>query len=61
MDDGIDNAGDDRARDLIHDWNVADTQITRSEPVEFDDETLRDCNPLRWSILPSRRSSRSFD
>ncbi len=42
MDDGIDNAGDDRARDLIHDWNVADTQITRSEPVEFDDETLRD-------------------
>ena len=34
--------GDDRARDLIHDWNVMEKSQTRTEPVEFDDETLRD-------------------
>ena len=34
--------GDDRARDLIHDWNVVEKSQIRTEPVEFDDETLRD-------------------
>ncbi|MAW76866.1 MAG: 2-isopropylmalate synthase [Planctomycetes bacterium] len=42
FDDGISEAGDDRARDLIHDWNVAENKSSRTKPIEFDDETLRD-------------------
>ncbi|MEC9475446.1 MAG: LeuA family protein [Planctomycetota bacterium] len=42
FDDGISEVGDDRARDLIHDWNVASSANSRSKPIEFDDETLRD-------------------
>ncbi|MDE0960961.1 MAG: LeuA family protein, partial [Planctomycetota bacterium] len=40
--DGISDNGDDRARDLIHDWNIVEKPHSRTEPVEFDDETLRD-------------------
>ncbi|HIC23325.1 MAG TPA: 2-isopropylmalate synthase [Planctomycetes bacterium] len=42
FDDGITEAGDDRARDLIHDWNVVEARSSRTKPIEFDDETLRD-------------------
>lgn len=30
------------ARDLIYDWNTADSKFTPSTPIQFDDETLRD-------------------
>ena len=36
------SSGDDRTRDLIHDWNIEDGDITRTDPIEFDDESLRD-------------------
>lgn len=36
------SSGDDRTKDLIHDWNIEDGDITRTEPIEFDDESLRD-------------------
>ncbi|MGE4619273.1 MAG: LeuA family protein [Planctomycetota bacterium] len=42
FDDGIADSGDDRARDLIHDWNISDGTISRTDAIEFDDETLRD-------------------
>jgi 2-isopropylmalate synthase len=42
FDDGITDSGDDRARDLIHDWNISDGTFSRTDPIEFDDETLRD-------------------